>query len=392
MSEAPHIELNTSGFPDLDPSAPSNLDSYSNGNSTANGGNTVESTKNSVLDSKTQLTRCLTVLSAPPTRPTFSEPDHHKAARSAMNSVASHPATQQAKDTFNNGPIAQSVKDEGAKTKNDFAELANSRVTPEQPAATGQPLTHYHSLFYRLLSWKNPRATAIAFAASVLFIFAARYINILRYTFKGIYIVLGVSAATEIASKSVIGNGIVSQSLRPRKYFMIPKASLERALDDAEQFINFFVVEAQRIVFAENVYVTVGAFLSAFVSYFLIKFVPLWGLSLITTSVAYLAPLVYIKNKEAIDGQLQQASHIANQQAKQIKDLAATHTGNAAKTFQNYAGEYSNKAQSTINQYRGRSTSPEVSVKKEDFPTAPRDTPIPTTEHSAPAPVAEPAY
>ncbi|KAF2812297.1 uncharacterized protein BDZ99DRAFT_382976 [Mytilinidion resinicola] len=364
MSEAPHIELNTSDFPDLDPSAPSNLDSYSNGTSTtANGGNTVESTKNSVVDT----------------------------ARSAMDSVASHPATQQAKDTINNGPIAQSVKAEGTKTKNDLAGLANSRVTPEQPAATGQPLTHYHSLFYRLLSWKNPRATAIAFAASVLFIFAARYINILRYTFKGIYIVLGVSAATEIASKSVIGNGIVSQNLRPRKYFMIPKASLERALDDAEQFINFFVVEAQRIIFAENVYVTVGAFFSAFISYFLIKFVPLWGLSLITTSVAYLAPLVYIKNKDAINAQLQQASHIANQQAQQIKDLAATHTGNAAKTFQSYAGEYSHKAQSTINQYRGRSTSPEI-VKKEDFPTAPKDTPIPTTEHTAPAPVAEPAF
>jgi len=117
--------------------------------------------------------------------------------------------------------------------------------------------------------------------------------------------------------------------------------------------------------------------------------VPLWGLSLITTSIAYLAPLVYIKNKEAIDAQLNHASHIANQQAKQIKDLAAQHTGNAAKTFQSYAGEYSNKAQSTINQYRGRSTSPEVAIKKEDFPTAPKDSPIPTTESKGP--VAEPA-
>jgi len=360
MSEAPHIELDTSGYPDLDPSAPSNIDSYSNGSSTTvNGNSTIDRTKNSILDT----------------------------ARSAMDSVSSHPATQQAKETFANGPVAQNVKAESAKTKNEFSDLANSRTTPEQPAATGQPLTHYHSMFYRLLSWKNPRATAIAFVASVLFIFAARYLSILRYIFKGIYVILGISALTEIASKSLLGNGIVSNSLRPRKYFTIPKASLERLLDDAEQFINFFVIESQRIVFAENVYVTVGAFFSAFISYFLIKFVPLWGLSLITTSVIYLAPLIYIKNKDVIDAQLQQASHLVNQQATQIKDLAATHTGNAAKTFQNYAGEYSSKAQSTINNYRGRSTSPEAIVKKEDFPSAPKAAPA-----SAPSePIAEPA-
>lgn len=38
--------------------------------------------------------------------------------------------------------------------------------------------------------WKNPRATGISFAASVLFIFAARYLHVLRYIFKGLYVIL----------------------------------------------------------------------------------------------------------------------------------------------------------------------------------------------------------
>lgn len=62
-------------------------------------------------------------------------------------------------------------------------------------------------MFYRLLSvsgisvrlrssanrtqWKNPRATAISFAAAVAFIFAVRYLNIIRYIFKAIYMTLG---------------------------------------------------------------------------------------------------------------------------------------------------------------------------------------------------------
>jgi hypothetical protein len=110
-------------------------------------------------------------------------------------------------------------------------------------------------MFYRLLSWKNPRATGIAFAATVLFIFAARYLNVIRYGLKVLYLTLGATATAEVAGQLALGQGMMSK-FRPRQYFTIPKASLERMLDDLEQLINFFVIESQRIVFAENVYAT----------------------------------------------------------------------------------------------------------------------------------------
>ncbi|KAF2800691.1 cell lysis protein-like protein [Melanomma pulvis-pyrius CBS 109.77] len=368
MSEAPHLELNNSNLPDLDPSAPSNAGSYSNGSTKPQG------TQNGILN----------FLSAART-PSSSLPNHLTAAaqsaQNAMAAVSNHPASQSLKDTVSNGPVAQNVKAEGAKTKNEFADLANARTTPAEPAATGQPLTHYHSLFYRLLSWKNPRATAISFAVSVAFIFAARYLNVIRYVFKAVYMTLGVTASAELGGKLAFGRGLTSQ-FRPRKYFTIPKASLERLLDDVEQFINFFVIESQRVVFAENVYVTGAAFFASLISYFLIKFVPLWGLTLIATTVAYIGPLVYVKNKEVIDAQLEKGYHLVNQQATQIKDLASQHTANAASTIQGYSKEYTSKAQETINSYRGRSASPEV---KREFPAAPTHEPIPEKE-----PVLEP--
>lgn len=99
-----------------------------------------------------------------------------------MAAVSNHPATQSVKDSLNNGevsappaligtrdfaansglatqapaatqpaqnltapgPVGQSVKAESAKTKGEFADLANARTTPDQPAATGQPLTRRH--------------------------------------------------------------------------------------------------------------------------------------------------------------------------------------------------------------------------------------------------------
>jgi hypothetical protein len=104
------------------------------------------------------------------------------------------------------------------------------------------------------------------------------------------------------------------------------------------------------------------------ISYFLIKFVPLWGLTLIATLVTYLGPLIYIQNKEVIDAQLEKGRQIASEQATQIKGLANQHAENAAKTVQGYTQQYTAKAQETINQYRGRSTSPEARSRRRTSP------------------------
>jgi hypothetical protein len=188
--------------------------------------------------------------------------------------------------------------------------------------------------------------------------------------------------------------------MRPRTYFVIPKESLERFLDDFEQLINFFVIEFQRIVFAENIWATVGvssislgretiisilttffqAFFASFFSYYLIKWLPLWGLSLIFTTGIYLGPLVYIKNKEVIDAHLEHAGNVVSQQAGQVKDLASQHTGRAAETVSSYVGEYTQKAQGMIGQSRqkipgftnGNGSAP-TSVKDSDFPKAPKE-------------------
>ncbi|KAL6712252.1 hypothetical protein ACN47E_000129 [Coniothyrium glycines] len=377
MSEAPRVELSTTDL-DFDLSAPTNQFQQTsssteqtlqpNGNHSSQSNGQAQSLQSSAIQAKDSIL---------------------ETASQAMSAANNHPAVQNAKETVLNGPVAQNVKAEGAKTRDEFADLANSRTVPEHKAATGQNLTHYHSLFYRLLSWKNPRATGIAFTTTVALIFAARYLNLIRWIFKTSYVVLGITAAAEVAGQLVLGRGLTSQ-FRPRQYFTIPKASLERLTDDLEQLINFFVIESQRVVFAENVYVTVAAFFTSFISYFLIKFVPLWGLALIGTSFTFLGPLIYIQNKEAIDAQLEKGYNIANQQAQQVKGLANQHAENAIKTVQGYTQQATAKAQETVNQYRARSTSPEV--KKADFPSAPKTDPTSAEHDTTPfRPLAEPA-
>ena len=68
---------------------------------------------------------------------------------------------------------------------------------------------------------------------------------------------LGTVALVESVTKLAFGAG-VAQSMRPKKYFTIPRESLEASLEDVEQLINFFCIEFQRILFAENVLHTIA--------------------------------------------------------------------------------------------------------------------------------------
>ncbi len=72
-----------------------------------------------------------------------------------------------------------------------------------------------------------------------------------------------VTALAEILGKFVMGTGVTA-SFRPRRYYRVPKETLETFLDDVEQFINFFVIEFQRILFAEKPAVTVAVRLLCF--------------------------------------------------------------------------------------------------------------------------------
>ncbi|EMR66945.1 hypothetical protein MGN70_009780 [Eutypa lata] len=282
---------------------------------------------------------------------------------------------QAAYDQLASGPVAQNVKDQGAKTTSEFSRLANARQTPAHATATGQPLTHYHSFFSELLSWNNPRASAIAYAAIVSLIFAARYLDVVRYTFKLTWMVLGVTVLSEVAGKAILNNGLTTQ-LRPRKYYTVPRETLDALIGDVHELVNFVIMEVQRILFAENVPVSAAAAIGAFISYYLVKIVPYWGLALISTTVVFFAPLIYATNQELIDHYIKEASDVVNSQSEQLRQVASKHTSQAAELSKQYVGDYTAKAQQLI---RGRSASPEATqktapaVNASDFPPAPKE-------------------
>ncbi|KAF5026860.1 hypothetical protein F66182_1055 [Fusarium sp. NRRL 66182] len=299
-------------------------------------------------------------------------------ARYELNAAAAYQSVA-------NGPVAQNVYDHTQKASSELSNLAAARRTPSTPAATGQPLTHYHSFFSELLSWNNPRASAIAYATIISAIFAARYLDVLRWGLKVSWMVLGVTILAEVLGKVILNNGLATQ-VRPRRYYTVPRETLDALIGDVHELINFFVIEAQRIIFAENVAASGAAFVAAFISYYLVKLVPYWGLALIGTTVAFIVPLIYTSNQELIDEQLHHASELINSQTTQIQNVASKQMEQVSTLSKQYAGDYSGKVQDLL---RGKTPSrqkidkPEQTnsaapsfAKQPAFPSPPTEEPI----------------
>ena len=127
-------------------------------------------------------------------------------------------------------------------------------------------------------------------------------------------------------------------------------------------------------------------------AYWLIKFLPFWGLSLVAVTIAYFGPLVYMNNYEVIDAHIEEAQSVVNTQATQLKDLVEERAGHAKGVAQKYVDDYSNLAQQYLVPRRPSSKSPEMTktaapaIKKEPsaepeikpsaFPEAPKTEPL----------------
>ncbi|UKZ74032.1 hypothetical protein TrVFT333_001686 [Trichoderma virens FT-333] len=217
--------------------------------------------------------------------------------------------------------------------------------------STGEPLTAYHSLFSQLLSWKNPRNSAIAYVSVISTIIAVRYLNLFSWILSLSWMILATTVAAEVTGKLVLNNGLASQ-FRPRQYYTLSHDTFERLVSDAHGLINFFLIETQRIIFVENVSVSAAACVAAFISGFLIKVLPYW---------------------EFIDEQLKTAADAINAQTAQVRDAAQKQADHLAAVSKQYAGDYTGKVTEIL---RSHNLAPAAAKKSPvDFPSPPTEEP-----------------
>lgn len=114
---------------------------------------------------------------------------------------------------------------------------------------------------------------------------------------------------------------------------------------------NFAVSEFQRLLFVRNVQHTSVAFVLSFVAYNLIKFLPLWALTMIGIVLAFALPPIYIQNQAAIDAQFNKASEMGSAHFNNAKEAASKHASAASEKARLTAIDIGNKAGVDVNRY-----------------------------------------
>ncbi|EXF86407.1 hypothetical protein CFIO01_00104 [Colletotrichum fioriniae PJ7] len=216
---------------------------------------------------------------------------------------------------------------------------ALSEGQPPRPAQDGplrQVLAQQDS-FYKYINWEDPLRTLGVYIGTLSILFGAHYLPLTQLALKAAVTTLGVVSAAEYASRS-FGSDSLSTRLRPRQYRRLPESTLNNTLRDVHDFIQYAVVEAQRIVYGEDLGRTFGAFVGFASLYALIKVLSPFWLAVVGVTAIFVAPL-------AASPQGRQVAHDATVQVQNAANVTAQKGAELARDGQAKTAELSSKAQ-----------------------------------------------
>ncbi|KPI38773.1 uncharacterized protein AB675_5853 [Cyphellophora attinorum] len=106
--------------------------------------------------------------------------------------------------------------------------------------------------------------------------------------FKQIIVVV---SGVEFISR-FFGPASLSVRIRPKEYKKVPEARLNATLKDIHDFVQYAVVQGQRIIFEQDLHKTFVAFIGFTALYWSIKLMRTFWLAPIALTLVYLAPLI----------------------------------------------------------------------------------------------------
>lgn len=137
---------------------------------------------------------------------------------------------------------------------------------------------------------------------------------------------------------------LTSSGLKPAQYYQVNKNTFDVLFSEIANVSNFFVLEFQRLLFAEKTSHTAAAFLISFLAYKLVRYIPLWGLTLIGATMAFALPPLYLRNQKIIDQHIAQAQNLAAEKANYARNIAGEKVGVVAERARVVTSDLGKKA------------------------------------------------
>lgn len=209
------------------------------------------------------------------------------------------------------------------------ASRVSRKTTTDENRSSQQPTSPTKMVdresLYKYIDWSDPARTMGSYVGVVGFLCGAHYLPLTQTALKYGATVLGVTASVEYVHRTFTPNTILAR-LRPTRYKTIPEPVLNGTLKDVHDLVQYLVVEAQKVVFGENLGASFVGFLSMFTLYWLVKLVSPFALMLLSVTLVYLSPLIWSPQAR----QLAQDAQVRATEIAQDAQVRATELGNTA--------------------------------------------------------------
>ncbi|GBL52810.1 hypothetical_protein [Candidozyma auris] len=209
----------------------------------------------------------------------------------------------------------------------------NSAPAKSQPAKTTPSSSSSGSLSpCYVLTWQDPVLTGKIFGGIVAGLILLK-VNVISHVFYLLYLGLLVSAAAEYVGKLVTGQGFVTKYTAHAPSYS--KIINESVLPAVGKFATCFEAKVQRIVYAQDIELTLKAAGVSYILYFITSFLSLYTLAFVGVLVAFSWPPFYIRNKDQIDALVAHYTKLLKQKTSELTSQAhksvAPHLNTLAK-------------------------------------------------------------
>ncbi|KAJ0126530.1 Calpain-type cysteine protease ADL1 [Fusarium oxysporum f. sp. albedinis] len=215
----------------------------------------------------------------------------------------------------------------------------NIKKVTEHRANNLDPTAHQDSL-YKYINWEDPVRTLGSYLGALSVLFGAHYLPLTQLALKIGAAILGIISLTEFSSRTFGPNTFLSR-LRPKEYKTVPEPTLNATLRDIHDFIQYAVVQVQKIVFGQDLGKTFAAFLGFTTLFWLMKVVSPFSIAVLGLTTLYIAPLINSPHGRAV-------AQDATVRGKELAN-AATEKGNTlVQDSRAKAAELSSKAHEAV--------------------------------------------
>ncbi|KAL5592325.1 hypothetical protein FOBRF1_013351 [Fusarium oxysporum] len=167
---------------------------------------------------------------------------------------------------------------------------SNDRNLEGERGPLKELIAHQDSL-YKYINWEDPVRTLGSYLVALSILIGTHYLPLTQLTVKVVAVVCGIISLAEFVSRTFGPNTFLSR-LRPKEYKTIPEPILNATLRDIHDFIQYAVVQVQKVIFGQDLGKTFAASLGFTAMFWLMKVVSPFSLAVLGLSSLYIAPLI----------------------------------------------------------------------------------------------------